>query len=365
MSKGFGAPSILMVGPSLMSQGGMASVEKQLIAVLAKEGFKVDFLSTYEDANKLSKLFIALKAYLSFCIHINEYDVVHVHMASRASYERKALFIRHALRRDKKVLIHHHGGEFDVWFDNEINESKKNEIRKLYAEADGVIVLSEEWLDWFDSRGFITDSFHVIHNTVSIPKDACSPHERKDILFMGRLDVRKSPDVLIRAAAKVLHEHADIKLIFAGDGYIDRYEGLSRDLGIAERCEFLGWVRGAAKEELFRRAAVYCLPSKNEGMPMSVLEAMSYGIPTVATPVGGVPRIIESGVNGYIIPVDDEDALSTILSELMESSSLRFKIGKAGRETIESNFSTERNVKMLIQLYEDLMCSNRVKSNAR
>lgn len=355
MNESQSQPFVLMMGPSLKSRGGMATVESQLVDLLPGEGIHVDFLSTYVDAGKTRKALVALKAYWLFCRHLDAYDIIHVHMASRASYERKAVFIRRALKSGKKVIIHHHGGEFGVWFDEELSELKRNEVRSLFAKADVVIVLSEEWLSWFDSRGFCTNSYIVMHNAVAVPEEPCSPCSHQDVLFLGRLDANKSPDVLLRASRRMLEEHPGSKLLFAGDGFPDRYEALARELGIAERCEFLGWITGEDKEGLFARAGAYCLPSKNEGMPMSVLEAMAHGIPTVATPVGGVPQVIEDGVNGYIIPVGDESTLSAVLCRLAGSPSLRFEIGSAGRNTIRNDFSVDRNVKELARIYEGLI----------
>ena len=153
----------------------------------------------------------------------------------------------------------------------------------------------------------------------------------------------------------MLEQHPDAKLLFGGDGYPERYGALARELGIADRCEFLGWITGEDKERLFERAGIYCLPSKNEGMPMSVLEAMAHGVPTIATPVGGVPQVIEDGVNGYLMPVDDEARLSELLCNLMDSQDLRASIGFAGRETISDRFNIERNVEELVRLYGELM----------
>ena len=153
----------------------------------------------------------------------------------------------------------------------------------------------------------------------------------------------------------MLEQHPDAKLLFGGDGYPERYGALARELGIADRCEFLGWITGEDKERLFERAGIYCLPSKNEGMPMSVLEAMAHGVPTIATPVGGVPQVIEDGVNGYLMPVDDEARLSELLCNLMDSRDLRMSIGSAGRQTISDHFNIERNVEELVRLYGELM----------
>lgn len=349
-----GNPSVLMIGPSLDSRGGMATVEGQLMERLPDAGVQVRFISTYDDCGKAKKAAIALAAYARFCRALKGADVVHAHMASRGSYERKALFLRKAITEGKKTVIHLHGGEFGVWFDDEIADSKRDEIRGLFGMADAVIVLSEEWEEWMTLRGFAPKRLVVMHNAVPVPAQPCSPYSHRDVLFLGRLDARKSPDVLLRASRTMLEQHPEVKLLFGGDGYPERYETLACELGIAERCEFLGWITGEDKERLFGRAGVYCLPSKNEGMPMSVLEAMAHGVPTIATPVGGVPQVIEDGVNGYLMPVDDEERLSELLCRLMANSGLRADMGNAGRERISTDFNIDLILKRLCMLYKGL-----------
>lgn len=82
-------PRVLMIGPSLSSRGGMATVERQLVECLPKAGVQTKFISTYDDCGKLGKLVIALTAFLQFRFSLNKTDIVHVHMASRGSYARK------------------------------------------------------------------------------------------------------------------------------------------------------------------------------------------------------------------------------------------------------------------------------------
>ena len=346
---------VLMIGPSLRARGGMATVERQIMERLPDAGIQDKFIATYNDYGKAKKALMALAAYASFCRALKDADIVHAHMASRGSYERKAFFLRKAISKEKKAVVHLHGGEFGMWFDEELGEKKRDEIRALFNSADAVIVLSEEWRQWLVSRSFAPKRLVVMHNAVSVPTQPCSLSSHQDVLFLGRLDANKSPDVLLRASRDMLEQHSDTKLVFGGDGYPERYEALARELGIADRCEFVGWITGDDKERLFERAGVYCLPSKNEGMPMSVLEAMAHGVPTIATPVGGVPQVIEDGVNGYLMPVDDEGRLSELLCRLMDSQGLRASIGAAARATISDNFNIEQNMEELVQLYRGLM----------
>ena len=130
------------------------------------------------------------------------------------------------------------------------------------------------------------------------------------------------------------------------------YEKLADELGICDKCRFIGWAAGEKKDEAFQNSSIFCLPSKNEGMPMSVLEAMSYGLATIATPVGGVPQIINDGVNGFLSPVGDVTALAEKLDVLMSDNALKERIGKCGRACIEESFSLDAYMDQIDTIYE-------------
>ncbi len=347
---------VLMLGPSLSSRGGMATVERQLVDGIPANEAEVTFISSYNDGSKCLKLVLAVKSLLRFVRIVKRYDLIHVHMAAHASYWRKKIFIDWACKCGVPVILHLHSGEFAEWYENECDEPQRASVRATFQKCGAVIVLSKEWHDYLLSKGICDrDRIKVLHNAVPVPARPCSPCSHQDVLFLGRLDARKSPDVLLRASRTMLSEHSDAKLLFGGDGYPERYKALAEELGIADRCEFLGWITGEEKEKLFGRAGVYCLPSKNEGMPMSVLEAMAHGVPTIATPVGGVPQVIQDGVNGFLMPVDDEEKLSALLCRLVGDGALREEMGMAGRATIAGDFNIERNVGELVQLYKGLM----------
>ena len=174
---------VLMIGPSLRARGGMATVERQIMERLPDAGIQAKFIATYNDYGKAKKALMALAAYASFCRALKDADIVHAHMASRGSYERKAFFLRKAISKEKKAVVHLHGGEFGMWFDEELGEKKRDEIRALFNSADAVIVLSEEWRQWLVSRSFAPKRLVVMHNAVSVPTQPCSLSSHQDVLF--------------------------------------------------------------------------------------------------------------------------------------------------------------------------------------
>ena len=344
-----------MVGPDLSLHGGIVSVVQGYLdggLPEACDAFK--YLGTGVGHSKLGKSFAFSRALARYAMTMPSYDIVHLHISARGSYRRKSIMARIAHKAGKRVILHDHDGEFKKAFE-ESDDAYRRDVRETFGIADRVVVLSEEWRDYFAENVCDPGKIDVVYNGVKVPDKPCSPCSRQDVLFLGRLDARKSPDVLLRASREVLDCFPDTKIVFGGDGEVEKNKQLAEELGIADRCEFHGWVAGDKREALFERAAVYCLPSKNEGMPMSVLEAMARGIPSIATSVGGIPQVIRDGVNGYLMPVDDESKLSGLLCTLMGSKDLRLSIGRAGRSTISGKFNVERNVDAIVQLYKELV----------
>lgn len=345
---------ILMVGPDLSLHGGIVSVVQGYLSgglPEACDGF--EYLGTGVGSSKLGKSIAFARALTRYAKAMPSYDIVHLHISARGSYKRKSIMARMAHKAGKYVILHDHDGEFEKAFE-EGGDAYRRDVRKTFGIADRVVVLSEEWRDYFAENVCDSEKIVIVHNGVKVPAEPCSPCSHQDILFLGRLDARKSPDVLLRASRQVLERFPGTKVVFGGDGEVEKNKALAEELGIANHCEFHGWVSGAEREGLFARAAVYCLPSKNEGLPMSVLEAMARGIPTVATPVGGVPQVIEDGVSGFLVDVDDVDALSDRLNILLDKPGLRENVGAASRNTVARFFNVGGSIKQLLALYRAL-----------
>lgn len=346
---------VLMVGPDLSLHGGIVSVvQGYLDGGLPEACDAFDYLGTGVGSSKLGKSLAFTWALIRYAMIMPSYDIIHLHISARGSYKRKSIMARMAHKAGKYVILHDHDGEFKKAFE-EGGDSYRRDVRNTFGIADRVVVLSEEWRDYFSENVCDLKKIIVVHNGVKVPDQPCSPCSRQDVLFLGRLDANKSPDVLLRASREILSRFPETKIVFGGDGEVEKNKVLAKELGISDRCEFHGWVVGDKREGLFERAAVYCLPSKNEGLPMSVLEAMAHGIPTVATAVGGVPHVIEDGVSGFLIDVDDEVALSESLASLLAEPELREELGRNGRDKVILKFGLDRTVARVVGIYRALM----------
>lgn len=346
---------VLMVGPDRSLKGGIVSVVNGYFeSGLASRCAELAYQGTGVGANLLTKSLAFAGSLASYRRILGGYDVVHLHISAKGSFKRKSMMAAMAKRAGKAVILHEHSGEFARDFEAG-GDGYRESVRRAFNGVDRVVVLSEEWRDYF-ARNVVDDpgKLTVLHNGVSIPEKPCSPCSHQDVLFLGRLDANKSPDVLLRASRAALTANPGMRLVFAGDGDLGRYGALAQEVGIADRCEFLGWISGEDKERLFERAGIYCLPSKNEAMPMSVMEAMAHGVPVIATRVGGVPQLIEDGVDGLLMDVDDEGALAESLAGLAASPERRTELGLAGRAKVEGAFSVQVSIERLVGIYQEL-----------
>ena len=138
----------------------------------------------------------------------------------------------------------------------------------------------------------------------------------KTVLFVGNLVHVKGVDRLLRAIANV----PEARLVVIGDGKQRRsLQDLARSLGIGNRVSWLGRLPQDEVADRMRRADCLCLPSRSEGMPNVVLEALACGTPVVATAVGEVPHIVQNGVNGYVVPTGDDETVSAELVRALDT----------------------------------------------
>ena len=346
---------VLMVGPDLSLRGGIVSVVNgYLDAGLPERCGAFAFHGTGVGNNLFTKCAAFARSLASYKRIVGNYDIVHLHISARGSYKRKAMMARIAKKAGKKVILHEHSGEFARDFETG-DDAYREDVRRAFNGVDRVIVLSQEWYDYFAQNVMDDESkLVVVHNGVAIPDKPCDPAVYQDVLYLGRLDENKSPDVLLRAARPVLEAVPGMRVVFAGSGETERYQGVATELGMDDRCDFLGWVVGADKERLFEDVGMLCLTSEHEAMPMGVMEAMAHGLPVIATNVGGIPQLIDNGENGLLFTAGDEMTLTKLMLELELSPQKRSELGAAARGKMRQNFSVEVSIARLLDVYGEL-----------
>lgn len=348
---------ILMIGTALETQGGVSSVVNVLREGGLFERCGIDYIASHRDGGSLAKVATAFAGWLRCMGRLlgGSVAALHVHMASRASFWRKLLFILPGFALGVPVIVHLHGAEFRQFYAEESPGLVRRLIRYVFEKAARVIVLSEGWKAWV-SCAFPQARVVSIYNPVVLPElTAFKARESSTLLFLGRVGARKGALDLIEAIARIREPFPSVRLCMGGDGDIEGARRRTVALGLAGQVELPGWVRGAAKEALLDKAAVYVLPSYHEGLPMSVLEAMAAGLPIVSTPVGGIPEAVSDGVEGFLVEPGDIDRLSECLVRLLGDADLRRRMGGAAREKVENRFSTDVVVPQFEALYAEML----------
>jgi glycosyltransferase involved in cell wall biosynthesis len=167
----------------------------------------------------------------------------------------------------------------------------------------------------------------------------------------------KAQDVLVRAAGVLKERGVPVTVLCVGDG-IERknVEKLAADLGLGpDYVRFLGFRNDVA--DLLAASDFFVLPSRAEGFPISVLEAMSHRLPVVCTPVGGNPELVTDGVHGYLIPVDDSAALAAAMEKVALDPALRARLGAAGHGRVRVDFSFDRTTDRYEAIYRKVLAA--------
>jgi len=153
------------------------------------------------------------------------------------------------------------------------------------------------------------------------------------LLHVGRLGYEKRVDVVLRAFERLAHAFPQIRLVIAGDGpQAPKLQSLAKDLGIAHRIEFAGQVSHNQLANFYRQADIFVTASTIETQGLVVLEAMASGLPIVGVDALALPEMIQSGVNGFLVPPEDEQALAEVIARLLCSEDLCQKMGTTSRQ---------------------------------
>ncbi len=171
---------------------------------------------------------------------------------------------------------------------------------------------------------------------------------------IGRLVPIKAQKYFIEAAAKVLKSAPESRFVLVGEGELrGELEQQVAALGIAEEVKFLGFREDA--REIACVLDVACLSSDSEGTPITMLEAMSCGIPAVVTDVGGCPEVVQNGVTGFVVPPRDPDALAEAILKLIGDRNMARRFGIAGKDRANTVYSVEANLASLNDLYQSVL----------
>lgn len=247
-------------------------------------------------------------------------------------------------QKNRKVFLHIHFADID----NIITKKKfirKMILKQLRKKVDDIVLLSKATKDEFIQYGFKKPSLHVLYNYVNPTlKYEKNTKDGKTCLFLGSIDKRKGFYDLIEVFKKI---DLEIKLIVCGQPNDKLGEECLAKNSSNKWLDYRGFVTGDEKNQILNQSDLLILPSYGEGLPISIIEAMTCGLAILSTKVGAIPEIING--NGEIIEPGDIDALSVSINNIMSNKSLLSEYQKKSLE-LSKNFSFNHFKKELIKI---------------
>lgn len=294
---------------------------------------------------------------LSNFIKVVKPDIIHTH-----GYKELVYGLLSA-RYHRRKLIHTNHGFVD---NNKIKKKGYHLLEMIlcrYLRNMPVIVLSESTKERFTAFGVPQGRVTVIQNSIhpdSLPQDIAAPDDLKGLLdkrqplaFVGRLSHEKGPDTLLTAMPKVISSFSNVILLIAGEGYQRQMlEQMVKSLGIGEHVIFLGFRDDA--EAIIANCIGVVVPSRNEAIPRTLMEAMLLGRPVIATAVGGIPEVIVDGVSGILVAPDAPAEIAAGISQLLHNANYRETLGQEARLRIITDFNAQVRCEELAYMYSSL-----------
>lgn len=343
-------PKVLIVATSSKTRGGITSVIKAHQKGSLWQTYQCKWIETHIDKNIFYKLIFFIRSFIEFIFLAPFYDIIHIHTSEPPSLIRKSAYFFIARCYHKKIIIHFHAyspkttilGKYQ-WL-----------YKYVFTHADKVIVLSDYWKKAIQEAFGNQSNIITIYNPCDITVMPSIYEKKNHILYAGTINQRKGYKDLILAFATIAKQYPNWKIVFAGNGEIAQAKEVAKTYGITNQIDFLGWIENETKDKAFKEAKIFCLPSYAEGFPMAVLDAWAYGLPVIATPVGGLPDITVDNSNALLFTPGNIKELSQKIEQLISNSTLRNRLAEAGLSLATSVFSINTINHQIEELYNSL-----------
>jgi glycosyltransferase involved in cell wall biosynthesis len=351
-----------MIVPQANVKGGIAAVVSGYYGSRLEKDFDVTYVESYRDGSKWQKFTKAIRAYREFrrVLGTKRPDIVHVHSSFGPSFYRKLPIIAMSHRAGIPVVNHVHGSALEEFYLNAPGW-KQQLVRKVYGWCDRVIVLSEDWKEKLSAiipkeRIRVVPNYAAMHPEVLTEDMMRQRFAAHQVLFLGVITEGKGLYEMPEVIRRVLTRVPDARFVICGvgdDGYLAAH--LSEEE--YRHVTLPGWVRGEEKEANLRGSTVFWLPSHMEAMPMSALDAMGYGLPVVATNAGGIPNVVQDGMNGILTNVRDTEAMAAALVHFLTNEAAFRAAGEQSLRIVQEKFSLDAHIAGIEQVYGEVLGS--------
>lgn len=350
---------ICMIVQNKDVKGGIAAVISGYYGSRLEQDYIMTYVESYRDGGKVIKLLKGIGSYFHFAkvLILHKPDLVHIHSSFGVSFYRKIPFIYMSSWAKIPIINHIHGADFVEFYVN-ASGKKRKQIKMVYSKCRILVVLSDEWKERLSqivpfNKITIIENYSILHKDVL--DERLNRNSNNTVLFLGELGKRKGCFDIPAVLEQVIKKIPDVKFILGGIGSEEDEAALKklfREKGLINHVEFTGWVRGNDKDRLLREADVFFLPSYNEGMPMSVLEAMGYALPVVSTNVGGIPKIVHDGENGTCCASGDINSFAKGIIMLLINRDYYESCSRNSIVIIEERYSLEHHLQLIREVYD-------------
>jgi glycosyltransferase involved in cell wall biosynthesis len=349
--------SILFVGPDFRNhRGGIGATLFIYNSNISKFQQSVSF----RPLNNFFKVFVFILGLINFLKYLLlnlSIKIIHIHGSHGASVYRKYIyfFIGKYIFK-KKIIYHIHSGTFDFHYVNGSYFYRKM-CESLIRKSDSVFVLSQVWKKIIISL-FSPQNIAIINNVIennNYLKDYSKRKEKIHILFLGRIGPNKGIYDLLQTIYLNKSKFKEyIQLYVGGDGEIEYLKNQINLLELSGCVEYIGWVADSKKNHFLEISDILILPSYNEGLPISILEAMSYGMPIIASNVGGIPEVVTNMWNGRIVTPGNIDQIYDAIEFYIKNPD---KIANHGKNSLSKiqEFYPESVFPKLENIYKSIL----------
>ena len=345
---------ICMVIQNPTVKGGIATVVNGYKGSQLEKDYTIIYVESYMDGGKTQKIIKGICGYFHFLKVLlkDNPDIIHIHSSFGASFYRKIFFIYVSSLFKKPVINHIHGSEFGLFYTN-ASKTKKRFIKRVWNKCSVFIVLSEKWKEIF-SDVIPKEKMVVIENYSKNIKEGDRTQCHNRILFLGSINKMKGCYDIVDVVTKIKEKNTEIKMIIAGTGDIGNIKKASLERNIQNNISFPGWLDEIERDHYLKMSDIFFLPSYTEGMPMSILEAMGYGLPVVSTNIGGIPDLVKNNENGYLSDPGNTDEMAENILSILNNEKKRIQMGKKSLEIVREKYSLDKHIEKLKAIYNAL-----------
>lgn len=344
---------VLVISVSNKGMGGVATVVTTFMHnSLLNTEYDIHYLHSHNPSGKFNKYFSLFIAgiYFPFLLLFKRFNVAHIHGSLKGSFVRKSYFLFWLRLFSIPTIYQCHAAQAESFFKS-LNSTQKKYVTNTFKKYQLCLCLGTNWVKKLDH--LTGRNWDILFNPVPEIKLTKVEHKTCNFTFMGELSERKGIKDLIHAFAKSENENA--RLLVAGNGNFNSLAALCNELNITDKVEFLGWINKDQKLDLLARTDVVVLPSYAEGLPMSILEAMSVGLPVITTPVGAVEDAITHNEHGLLVQPGNIEQITAALSELAQNTDKRIQLGEKSKLKFLEYFKDDVVAKTLSNYYQQLI----------